>query len=157
MEAPLSICTKEETRGVIRFLLVEIIRRMQAEYCDNCLSRSKIYEWIDHFRKGKNFCVRWGEIRKAVNVKDWEQYSNRWKNGTGKHTNHSGRQWGGFHMSGPMKGALTGRRFSSDEEVTGAVQNWFKTQQKNSFSDGIKKLVKCWNRCVEVEGDYVEK
>jgi hypothetical protein len=24
-------------------------------------------------------------------------------------------------------------------------------------SDGIKKLVKLWNRCVEVEGDYVEK
>jgi hypothetical protein len=58
MEAPLSICTKEEMRGVIRFLFaegvkpVEIIRRMQAEYGDNCLSRSKIYEWIDHFKKG---------------------------------------------------------------------------------------------------------
>jgi hypothetical protein len=25
------------------------------------------------------------------------------------------------------------------------------------FPDGIKKLVKVWNRCVEVEGDYVEK
>jgi hypothetical protein len=28
---------------------------------------------------------------------------------------------------------------------------------KKIVSDGIKKLVKCWNRCVEVEGDYVEK
>jgi hypothetical protein len=59
MEAPLSICTKEEMRGVIRFLFaegikpVEIIRRMQAQYGDNCLSRSKIYEWIDHFKKGR--------------------------------------------------------------------------------------------------------
>jgi hypothetical protein len=48
MEAPLPICTKEEMRGVIRFLFaegvkpVEIIRRMQAQYGDNCLSRSKI-------------------------------------------------------------------------------------------------------------------
>jgi hypothetical protein len=47
MEAPLSICTKEEIRGVIRFLFaegnkpVEIIRRMQAQYRDNCLSRSE--------------------------------------------------------------------------------------------------------------------
>jgi hypothetical protein len=41
------------------------------------------------------------------------------------------------------------RRFSSDEEIIGAVQNWLKTQPK--------KLVKCWNRCFEVEGDYVEK
>jgi transposase len=46
-------------REVIRFLFaegvkpVEIIRRMQAQYGDNCLSRSKIYEWIDHFKKGR--------------------------------------------------------------------------------------------------------
>jgi transposase len=59
MEAPLSICTKEEMREVIRFLFaegvkpVEIIRRMQAQYGDNFLSRSKIYEWIDHFKKGR--------------------------------------------------------------------------------------------------------
>jgi transposase len=59
MEAPLSICTKEEMRGVIRFLFaegvqtVEIIRRMQAQYGDNCLTRSKIYEWTDHFKKGR--------------------------------------------------------------------------------------------------------
>jgi cytochrome c-type biogenesis protein CcmH/NrfF len=50
MEAPLSICTKEEMRGVVRVLLadgvksVEIICRMQAQYGDNCLSCSKIDE-----------------------------------------------------------------------------------------------------------------
>jgi transposase len=59
MEAPLSICTKEEMRAAIRFLFaegvkpVEIIRRMHAQYGDNCLSRSKIYEWIDHIKKGR--------------------------------------------------------------------------------------------------------
>jgi hypothetical protein len=59
MEAPLSICTKEEMRRVVRFLFakgvkpVEIIRGMQAQFSDNCLSRSKIYEWIDHFKKGR--------------------------------------------------------------------------------------------------------
>jgi transposase len=57
MEDSLSICTKEEMRGVIRFLfaedvkLVEIIRRMQAQYGDSCLSRSKIYEWVDNYKK----------------------------------------------------------------------------------------------------------
>jgi hypothetical protein len=57
MEAPLSICTKEEMRGVIRFLFgegvkpVEIICRLQAQYDDNCLSRNKIYEWMDHFKR----------------------------------------------------------------------------------------------------------
>jgi hypothetical protein len=61
-------------------------------------------------------------------------------------------------MSGPVKEALRGRRFTSDEEVTGAVQNWLKTEPKKLFfSDRIKNLVKPWNRCIEVEGDYVEK
>jgi hypothetical protein len=33
-----------------------------------------------------------------------------------------------------------------------------KAATKKTFSsDGIKKLVKRWNRCVEVDGDYVEK
>jgi hypothetical protein len=60
-------------------------------------------------------------------------------------------------MFGPMKEALRGRRSSSDEEVNGTVQNWLKTEPKTLFSYGIKKLMKRWNRCVEVEGDYVEK
>jgi hypothetical protein len=58
-----------------------------------------------------------------------------------------------------MKEALRGRRFSSDVEVIGTVQNWLMTQpppQKKN-SDGIEKLVKLWNRCVEFEGDYVQK
>jgi hypothetical protein len=33
----------------------EIICQMQAQYGDNCLSCSKIYEWIDHFKKGRTF------------------------------------------------------------------------------------------------------
>jgi hypothetical protein len=31
-------------------------------------------------------------------------------------------------MFGPVKEALRGRRFSSDEEVIGAVRNWLKAQ-----------------------------
>jgi hypothetical protein len=48
------------------------------------------------------------------------------------------------------------RRFSSGEEVIGMVQNLLKTQPI-FFSDGFKELMKRWNRCGEVEGDYVEK
>jgi hypothetical protein len=61
MEAPLSVCTKEEMRGVIRFFFaegvkpLEIIRRMQAQCGDNCLLRSKIYN--RPLQKGKNFCM----------------------------------------------------------------------------------------------------
>jgi hypothetical protein len=40
-----------------------------------------------------------------------------------------------------MKEVLRGRRFSSDEEDIGAVQNWLKTQQKNTFCDEVKKKI----------------
>jgi hypothetical protein len=52
-----------------------------------------------------------------------------------KQTNHSGS----FHMFGPMKEALRGRRFSSHEEVIGAMQNCLKTQSKNFFLTEFKK------------------
>jgi hypothetical protein len=64
MEALLSICTKEEIRGVIRFLFaegvkpVEIIRRMQAQYGYNCSPCSKICEWVDHLKKGGTSVMR---------------------------------------------------------------------------------------------------
>jgi hypothetical protein len=38
-----------------------------------------------------------------------------------------------LHMFGPMERALRGARYSSDEEVIGAVQNWLKMQPKNFF------------------------
>jgi hypothetical protein len=106
MEAPLSICTKEEMWGVIRFLFaervkpVEINRRMQAQYGGNCLQRSKIYEWTDHFKKGRTSVCdeersgRPSKSRTENNIQAVE------KNGTGKQTDHSGRHCGGFkHQS----------------------------------------------------------
>jgi hypothetical protein len=36
-------------------------------------------------------------------------------------------------MFGPMREVLKGRRFSSDEEVSDAVQNWLETQPKKVF------------------------
>jgi len=79
---------------------VEIIRRMHAQYGDNCLSFSKIYGCVDQFKQWRTSVFY--EIRKAVNVKDWELYSSRWKGGTGKPTNHSGWHCWGFNVCGPM-------------------------------------------------------
>jgi hypothetical protein len=43
-------------------------------------------------------------------------------------------------MFGPMKEARRGRKFSSDEEVIGAVQNWLKMEPKNFFLTALKNL-----------------
>jgi hypothetical protein len=44
-----------------------------------------------------------------------------------------------FHTFGPVKEVLKGR-FSSDEEVIGAVQNWLKTQPKNVLLTKLRNL-----------------
>jgi hypothetical protein len=44
-----------------------------------------------------------------------------------------------FHMFGLIKEALRGRKFWSNEEVTGEVQNWLKTRQRTIFLTELKK------------------
>ena len=54
-----SVCTKEEERGVIRFLWsegvtgAEIHRRLSAQYGDSALPRRSLYEWIEKFEHGR--------------------------------------------------------------------------------------------------------
>ncbi|GFT19945.1 hypothetical protein TNCV_4993681 [Trichonephila clavipes] len=57
MTPPMLICTKEEIRAMNRFLFkkgvipAKILRCVQAKCGDNCLSPSKIYEWIKLFKQ----------------------------------------------------------------------------------------------------------
>ena len=62
-----------------------------------------------------------------------------------------------YHLFGLLKEALRGRRFTSDEEVKEAVHAWLAAQPKTFFSDGIRKRVQQWTKCVEKQEDYVEK
>ena len=62
-----------------------------------------------------------------------------------------------YHLFGPLKNASRGRRFSTDNEVREAVHKWLRDQPKTFFLEGIRKLVDRWTKCIEKEGDYVEK
>ena len=62
-----------------------------------------------------------------------------------------------YHLFGPLKNALRGRRFSTDKDVREAVHKWLRDQPKPFFLEGIHKLVDHWTKCIEKEGDYVEK
>ena len=62
-----------------------------------------------------------------------------------------------YHLFAPLKDALLGRKFSSDEAVQKAGHEWLCDQPKTFFSDGIHKLVDRWNKCIGMGGDYVEK
>ena len=62
-----------------------------------------------------------------------------------------------YHIFGPLKEALRGRRFTSDEEVKEAVRTWLREQPKSFLSAVIQKLVERYNKCIVLQGDYVEK
>jgi hypothetical protein len=58
---------------------------------------------------------------------------------------------------GPLKAALRGRRFTSNKELKEAVHTWLQEQPKSFFSAGIQKLAERYNKCIVLQGDYVEK
>uniref|UniRef100_UPI00358DDAE3 zinc finger CCCH domain-containing protein 10 isoform X2 n=1 Tax=Myxine glutinosa TaxID=7769 RepID=UPI00358DDAE3 len=56
-----------------------------------------------------------------------------------------------------LKSHLRGKRFGSDEEVILAVESWFRSQKHDFYSNGIRKLTRRWEKCVAVDGNYIEK
>ena len=60
-------------------------------------------------------------------------------------------------MFGPLKEAMGGKKFRSDEEVRLAVHEWLRGPPKDFFSKGIYALCKRWRIFIECGGDYVEK
>jgi histone-lysine N-methyltransferase SETMAR len=62
-----------------------------------------------------------------------------------------------FQLFPKLKDDLRGHNFRSDQEVTAAVRQWFREKEKDFFKNGIQKLVECWQKCIGVGGDYVEK
>jgi len=61
-----------------------------------------------------------------------------------------------FHFFPHLKRDLKGTHFTSDDEVKQAVTSWIK-QRTEFFIDGMRKLVLHWEKCIERQGDYVEK
>jgi hypothetical protein len=45
-----------------------------------------------------------------------------------------------YHLFGPMKRILGGKRFRNNDEVITAVQNWIREQPNIFFETGIKEL-----------------
>ena len=62
-----------------------------------------------------------------------------------------------YHVFRSVKNSLRGQRLGCDEAVVHAINDWFKVQEKEFFVDGVNSLVHRWEKCVALEGDYIEK
>jgi histone-lysine N-methyltransferase SETMAR len=61
-----------------------------------------------------------------------------------------------FHLFGPLKESLQGRKFILDDDVQLAVHQWLRGQPQELFFSGIQALVSHWCKCIELQGNYVE-
>lgn len=62
-----------------------------------------------------------------------------------------------YHLFGPLKNHLGGRRFACDAEVEREVKLWFRKQGTNFYAEGIGALIPRWDKCINLCGNYVEK
>jgi hypothetical protein len=62
-----------------------------------------------------------------------------------------------FPLFGPLKHHLSAEYFPDDEAVEREVPAWFRQQPKECYAAGFQGLVKRWDKCLSVQGDYVVK
>ncbi|KAG5310262.1 SETMR methyltransferase, partial [Pseudoatta argentina] len=62
-----------------------------------------------------------------------------------------------YHLFTKLKESLAEKRFQNDEEAQTAVTNWTKELAGSFYAEGISKLVSRYTKCIEIDGNYVEK
>ncbi|GFO20621.1 transposase [Plakobranchus ocellatus] len=63
----------------------------------------------------------------------------------------------GFHLFGPLKSHLGGKKFEDEDELIGEVRDWFSKLDANFFTQGIYSLLPRRHKCIALHGDYIEK
>jgi histone-lysine N-methyltransferase SETMAR len=62
-----------------------------------------------------------------------------------------------FYLFLHLNSFLGGRRFHDDNEVKEAVTTWCASQVAAFYDEGIQKLVQQYDKCLNNDGNYVEK
>ncbi|XP_023228571.1 histone-lysine N-methyltransferase SETMAR-like [Centruroides sculpturatus] len=62
-----------------------------------------------------------------------------------------------YHLFLHLKKHLAGQRHNNHDEVKTTVLHWLSHQAATFFEDGIQKLVPRYDKCLNINGNYVEK
>jgi histone-lysine N-methyltransferase SETMAR len=60
-----------------------------------------------------------------------------------------------YHLFGPLKDAIRGKRFEDDEEVITEVKRWLRQRPAVWYREGAHALAYRWRKAKDLEGDYV--
>jgi len=61
------------------------------------------------------------------------------------------------HLFSNKKKNLRAKRFKSHADVKHEVQTWLRSQDPTFYRQGFEKWISCLDKCLNREGDYVEK
>lgn len=61
-----------------------------------------------------------------------------------------------YFLFADLKRMLAGKKFTTNEEVIAETEAYFEAKDKSYFKGGIEKLEDRYNRCIALEGMYVE-
>ncbi|UYV79402.1 hypothetical protein LAZ67_17002480 [Cordylochernes scorpioides] len=62
-----------------------------------------------------------------------------------------------FHLFPALKLHLGGMFFANDDEVQAEANHWLRRQDTAWYNSGIKKLLQLYQKCLDRNGDYIEK
>ena len=62
-----------------------------------------------------------------------------------------------YHLFSELKKPLRGIKFEDLNQVKLAINRWIKHTPKTFFEEGLKKMVARWDKCVLLNGNYIEK
>lgn len=61
-----------------------------------------------------------------------------------------------YYLFADLKKMLMGKRFRTNSEVIEATNEYFDSKDKSFYKIGIEILEERWNKCISLEGAYVE-
>lgn len=62
-----------------------------------------------------------------------------------------------YYLFPRMKKELSGQHFATNNDVIDTVDVYLGDRDSSFYEEGIHKLHKRWTKCVNLQGDYVEK
>ena len=62
-----------------------------------------------------------------------------------------------FYLFRLLKKHLRGQRFTDDEELSTAVENWFSEREFGFYRQAFNELASRWQKCIDARGAYFEK
>ena len=62
-----------------------------------------------------------------------------------------------YFLFADLKRMLQWKTFCSNEEVIAETETYFEVKDKSFYKKDIEMLVKRWNECITLQGDYVHE